>query len=1129
MKKRILVLFAVIIAAFGLIGLCVGCNGEKMDYSVTVLSPDDAPLSGVTVSWLSGDKVKGSADTDELGNATVSIPAGTYTIGLSGYAEGLSYTEVSVNASMANVRIKLKVQQVNYTVTVLDKSQQAASGVEVQWLDADDNVVGTATTDASGIAACELPYGTYTILLNKLPSGNIPSGEFSVTGASPTITASLIDGVAEKYSVTVKTAGGLLYKKVTVNLYSGGTKLVKSAETDDYGVATFDVEDGVYSARLSTGDMAKLAGYTETRASLTASKRSGEIILTSAVRTDAPTSDTRYVIGDIIHDYTFTMTYQRKDENGALVDKTPWSKSITQLFKDGKEAILINNWGTNCSWCVKEMPAMQRAYDKYGDKIEIIAVSNYNGGDRDSVIEEYYNTNGYTFPMMRDTNSLAIKFALTGWPTTIIIDRYGAIARVESGAVADDEAWERMINKYIGADYVQSFTPGDKESESITTEVAKPDVTVPANHYETVAQTINKTDTFPQGASVVWRGETQNDMAWPFMLKEVDGAQVLYSSNEKKANSMSTIYATVTVEPGNVFTFDYKSQTEDADILSIVWDGKIIKQIYGDSDGWQTCYLYTDLAGGAHTLAMAYIKDGSTNVGFDNVYIKNVRFTKFADMPATGIDMFRAAAYGVPKDGDKLFPYYADVYLDETDGYYHVDTSKLQNKDYAGNDEKPLLLVNLMNATNWMPYSIGQLVYLVSAETGAYIVDCNFDIGEGKKDYRDELIEYMRVATSSDIEDCVPVDKHLHDILVKFMANASGTDSHDKEWLEACYFYSHYGAGDPVGNPIMGLTNATAYEAKLNETNVADITRDVYPLPSVIYKFTPEEDGLYKIESFIPDKDASQYSAQIWLYDDENDADHPLVYDGDARFYRDAKNEQNFTVYYNMKANHVYYMQLAFLVAEKGVYNFTIEKVNKDVIRLLPCSDNEYTYILDEDGKITSDLLLAGAVSYYEDDDGFYRVGNKATASDSDPYIYFDVKYATALTTKPISTLYTEELVNPLNTKEKLGYKTFDFTRMAAFFDNGDNNIVFNEKYDLTVRGAEYKDYTADIKAYVDAAEANDGLVKVDDKLVKILTLFIETRINTTFYEDGNGGYTGEKALENEWLRLCWYYKTYTA
>lgn len=727
MKKKLLgIIFAVVmlfaVSSFALIGCS---RREKVEYSVTVLSPDDEPLSGITVSWKSGQSVAGSASsvagsakTGADGKATVLLAPATYAIELSGYAEGLTYTEVSVGSSMRELTLSLEIARVTYTATVVDKNGAPAQGVSVSWMSG-NTIAGTAVTDSAGFAACELNYGDYAVTVSKLPAGNVFTGSLDATGKASAVRFELNGGTTVEYTITFKSEGGLVFKTQPIIIRKGATN-VTSGFTDDNGVFKCNLPPDSYTVMTTSVP----SGYTVSNASLSATTTTVQMTAYSAVITTPAPDSTRYVIGDIFHDYSFTTPYE--------VDGKNVTYTISGLLET-KKAIIINNWGTGCSYCVQEMPAMQEVYEKYGDDIEILAVSNYQGtGDSNNAIIQFRDRYGYTFPMMRDANGLVTKFLVTGWPHTVIIDRYGAIARIESGAIPGAEIWERMIERYIADDYTQTFTPGDKVSDPITNEISKPDVTVDADHYDKVADALNVTSAFPAGTSIAWYGETdpEYDYIWPFLLGAVDGVsesgeKVLYSANggrpdgaDGKPNSMSAIYATVTVAPGKVFTFDYYSDTQaDSDVLSVIWDKKIVKEISGNSNGWQTCKLYAELTGGEHAFALSYIKDSSINTGKDNVYFRNVRFTDIADVD-DDTNMWRGAAYGVPAENAKQFPYYADVEL-KADGYYHVKTATLQNSEYAGNDESPLLFVNLLNVTNWLNVPINNLVFSYDEATAS--------------------------------------------------------------------------------------------------------------------------------------------------------------------------------------------------------------------------------------------------------------------------------------------------------------------------------------------------------------------------------------------------------------------------
>ncbi|MCH5156001.1 MAG: redoxin domain-containing protein [Clostridiales bacterium] len=1137
MKKRLVVILTAVIML-----LCVGvalvaCGGDEVQYSVTVLGVDETPQKGVKVSWKKSGKTQGSATTGSNGKATAKLEKGTYSIALSGIKEGFKYKEeneeIVVGSSQRDIELRLEIIRVNYTVTVLDKNGANAKNVTVTWA-TENSVAGTAITDNDGKAECELDYGTYTITVSNLPAGNVFTDNITVTGKNPAAHIELNGGETVSYTVAIRSEGGLKFKNTDAFVYSG-TKVVHSGKTNEEGNLVFSLPANNYTVTvLNVQD-----GYKVTKkAALTAAVRQGEVVLSSSVILSSAPSDKVYKIGDIIHDFEFTTPYD--------VDGSPVTYSIAELVEQ-KEAVIINNWGINCSWCVQEMPAMEEMYQLNSGRIEVLAISNYNKiGDTDSAIighrEQGYLDDGerkpYTFPMMRDNAKFYshVDFAKGGWPTTVVVDRYGAIAHIESGAILSAEIWQRLVNKFIGPNYKQTFTPGDDTSESVTTEASKPDIFLPDDHYQKVAEAINDFEP-DENAQIEWSGETENDMIWPFILKaeeNVSDSEVLCAGNSTKPNSMAAIYASVKMPVGKVLVFDYYAETEkDYDVFSVIWDGKIIKQISDLSGGWKTCYLYTELTSGNHMLALAYKKDSSKDVGLDNVYIRRMRFEPLSviDEP---VDMLRGAAYGLPENGADRFPHYAEVEL-AGDGYYHVKLNSLQNSEYAGVDSSPMLFVNMTGATNWVnEFSISELVEAQDENTGEYVVDCRFTINGETRDYRKDLLKQCQVATASDIEGFLPVDRDLYDLLTEFMKKASGTAYHDKTWLEACYFYSHYGDGSFVGNPIIGLTNKTAITVSAGEQTTADITRIMAPLSSVIYTFTPAESAVYKFESLLPE---GEKGGQIWLYDDETDDEHPLEYDGDDRFIRDRQNEQNFTVYRYLTAGHKYYFKLAFLMQGNtqvtGMMDFVITNVGQEATQLVPTSAGFFNMVLAPDGETILGIELAGTVKYVKDNDGYYHaVNSDGTMGD---FIYLDVKYPTRINPNAsmsrLAELYVED---PEDGRKSLDYKMFDFRYTIAYYStidvDGDEVVNFDPKFDLTKygpTGREFKDYTDIFNGYV--AKAENGLVKVDDQLMNILQLYIETRVNMLIDSDGDGVTEYEAALENEWLRFCWYNRVHNA
>ena len=119
---------------------------------------------------------------------------------------------------------------------------------------------------------------------------------------------------------------------------------------------------------------------------------------------------------------------------------------------DGKEVsladfrgtpVLVNFWATWCSFCVDEMPDLQRAFEK-GDVVVL-------GVNRAETLEKqrYFVENNLkiTYPILLDpSDSLARAFGVAIMPTTFVLDREGTITQRKLGQYASLEEITDAIN-----------------------------------------------------------------------------------------------------------------------------------------------------------------------------------------------------------------------------------------------------------------------------------------------------------------------------------------------------------------------------------------------------------------------------------------------------------------------------------------------------------------------------------------------------------------------------------------------------------------------------------------------------------------------------------------------------------
>ena len=226
-------------------------------------------------------------------------------------------------------------------------------------------------------------------------------------------------------------------------------------------------------------------------------KEAGLVITTMSSVIDNPDKnwpDAVYKAGDIMMDLEVTTVDGR-------------TLKLSEILKT-KKMVLLNFFFTTCGPCASEFPYMNSSYEKYKDDIEIIAINPYPT-DTENMVKLYASDYELQFPVAKVPTSWASRFPIGGYPTNMIIDRYGMIALVEVGGIVSETPFNIMFDYFTKDEYVQKIV---NDIEEITpTEV--PDIDMPSS--EEIGAAINSGDItieyFPE----------DNEMSWPFVITSV--------------------------------------------------------------------------------------------------------------------------------------------------------------------------------------------------------------------------------------------------------------------------------------------------------------------------------------------------------------------------------------------------------------------------------------------------------------------------------------------------------------------------------------------------------------------------------------------------------------------------------
>jgi cytochrome c biogenesis protein CcmG/thiol:disulfide interchange protein DsbE len=116
----------------------------------------------------------------------------------------------------------------------------------------------------------------------------------------------------------------------------------------------------------------------------------------------------------------------------------PGTLSLASL--KGK-AIVLNFWASWCAPCRDEVPALERAWDRY--RRHGVVVLGVDQQDVSSDASAFARKYGMTYPLVRDGRGRVVaKYGLTGVPETFFIGRNGKLVKHTAGRVDEQELAE---------------------------------------------------------------------------------------------------------------------------------------------------------------------------------------------------------------------------------------------------------------------------------------------------------------------------------------------------------------------------------------------------------------------------------------------------------------------------------------------------------------------------------------------------------------------------------------------------------------------------------------------------------------------------------------------------------------
>lgn len=123
---------------------------------------------------------------------------------------------------------------------------------------------------------------------------------------------------------------------------------------------------------------------------------------------------------------------------------------MSQLLQD-KEVLVVVLFATWCGPCEEEFPEMDKVYQKYKDKMSMIALD-VDSMDDEEGLKEYEKTHKLSFPMAMGNDTVGL-FTASNYPTTMIVDRNGKIGCCRVGSIPNAETFEKVVTTFMGDNY----------------------------------------------------------------------------------------------------------------------------------------------------------------------------------------------------------------------------------------------------------------------------------------------------------------------------------------------------------------------------------------------------------------------------------------------------------------------------------------------------------------------------------------------------------------------------------------------------------------------------------------------------------------------------------------------------
>lgn len=118
---------------------------------------------------------------------------------------------------------------------------------------------------------------------------------------------------------------------------------------------------------------------------------------------------------------------------------------LVELYKNNGKPSVINFWASWCEPCRQEMPDLQKAFEKYKDRVNFLMVNETAMEEDEEAVYHFLQKNRFAFPVLLDRLTADQKtvgmdqYGVLGVPMTFVVDAQGTIIHKKIGMMDERE------------------------------------------------------------------------------------------------------------------------------------------------------------------------------------------------------------------------------------------------------------------------------------------------------------------------------------------------------------------------------------------------------------------------------------------------------------------------------------------------------------------------------------------------------------------------------------------------------------------------------------------------------------------------------------------------------------------